>query len=339
MAVRTALAAVGVLGLVAAAAACASSKSTTSDNRAASAKQSSVTLTVGDQVSSLKTLLTASGELAGTGYTVKFAEFQGAAPLFQAVKAGAVDTGYAADLPTLTAIAGGVPVKAVAALQSNGAGTAVLTQKDSTVTSVADLKGRTVVVSSAAGSVAQELLANVLKKAGLSYSDVHVEYLLPTAALAAFNAHKIDVWATFGVYQDTAQLAGARTLVDGENGLTSGIGLISATAQTLDDPAKKAALQDLLKRVNKALIWTAAHPAQYAADYASAFNLSPSIATQVVSQGSNALVPLSAMEIADIQNVSDVMSAIGGLPTDVSVAAHSDPTAYTAADETSSAKS
>ena len=82
------LAATAALALTAAAAtACASN--TSSD--AASAQQGSsslsgVTLTLGDQVSALKTLLTASGELTGTAYTVKFAEFQGAAPLFQAVE-------------------------------------------------------------------------------------------------------------------------------------------------------------------------------------------------------------------------------------------------------------
>jgi sulfonate transport system substrate-binding protein len=319
--------------------ACASNKSSdTASAQQGSSNLSGVTLTVGDQVSSLKTLLTASGQLTGTAYSVKFAEFQGAAPLFQAVKAGDVDTGYAADLPTLTAIAGGVPVKAVAALQSSGAGTAILVQKDSTVTSVAGLKGKTVVVSSAAGSVAQELLAYALAKTGLSYSDVHVEYLLPTAALAAFNAHKIDVWATFGVYQDTAQLAGARTLVDGENGLTSGVGLISATAQVLGDPGKKAALEDLLKRVNKALIWSTTHATQYAAAYASAFNLSSTIAKDVVSQGSTELLPLTATEVAKIQKVSDVLSSIGGISSNVNITANSDATAYTAADETSSAK-
>lgn len=322
---RRLLATAAALALTAATAtACSSSKS----SDAASAQQGSVTITLGDQVSALKTLLTASGELSGTSYTVKFAEFQGAAPLFQAVQAGDVDTGYAADLPTLTAIEGGVPVKAVAALQSSGAGTAILVQKDSSITSVADLKGKTVVVSSAKGSVAQELLANALAKAGIPYSDVHVEYLLPTAGLAAFNSHKIDVWATFGVYQDTAQLAGARTLVDGENGLTSGIGLISATSQTLGNPAKKAALEDVLKRINKALIWTTTHSAQYATAYASAFNLSSAIATDVVSQGSTALLPLSTAEVAKIQKVADVMSSVGGLNKDLSVSADSDTTAY-----------
>ena len=339
------VAATGALALAAVSAGCASSTQKTADAADAGSggsgavNLSNVTLTLGDQVSALKTLLNSSGALKGAKYHVKFAEFQGAAPLFQAVKAGDVDTGYAADLPTLTAIAGGVPVKAVAALQASGAGTAILVQQGSTVQSLADLKGKTVVVSSAKGSVAEELLANALAKAGLKYSDVHVEYLLPAAALAAFNSHKIDVWATFGVYQDTAQAAGARLLVDGRNGLTSGVGLISATSAVLNDASKKAALTDVLRRINTALVWSTTHAAQYATAYANAYNLSPAIAKTVVSQGSTALLPLSTAEQAKIQQVSDVMHTIGSLPTDVSVADNSFAAVYTAADESSSAKS
>jgi sulfonate transport system substrate-binding protein len=63
------------------------------DSEAASDGSSSgVTLTICDQAKNLQTLLNASGALKGTSYDVKWAEFEGAAPLFQAVQAGAADT-------------------------------------------------------------------------------------------------------------------------------------------------------------------------------------------------------------------------------------------------------
>jgi alkanesulfonate monooxygenase SsuD/methylene tetrahydromethanopterin reductase-like flavin-dependent oxidoreductase (luciferase family) len=58
----------------------------------------------------------------------------------------------------------------------------------------------------------------------------------------------------------------------------------------LGNAAKKAALEDVLARINKALIWSTTHASQYAAAYASAFDLSSTIAQDVVSQGSTALV-------------------------------------------------
>ena len=130
--------------------------------------------------------------------------------------------------------------------------------------SVKDLKGKTVVVSSAKGSIAEYLLANVLQQNGLKYSDVKVQYLLPTDAQAAFSSGKIEVWATFGVYQAVGLQQGGRLLVDGADGRISGYGFIGASEKTLADTAKKAALGDFLKRLGTALKWTSTHQDAYA---------------------------------------------------------------------------
>lgn len=181
------------------------------NSEAASGGSSSrVTLTIGDQAKNLQTLFDASGALKGTSYDVKWAEFEGAAPLFQAVQAGAADTSYAADLPTLQALSGGVPVKAVGALHNDGTHTGIVVRNDSSVRSVKDLKGKKVVVSSAKGSIAEYLLAHALQQAGLSYDDVQVQYLLPTDAQAAFTSGKVEVWATFGVYKAVAEQQGGQ---------------------------------------------------------------------------------------------------------------------------------
>lgn len=295
---------------------------------AATPDLSGVTLTLGDQANGLKTLLNAAGTLKGAPYHVKWAEFQGAAPLFQAMQSGQVDTGTAADLPTLQAISGGLKIKLVAAATSNGSGTAILTQPGSPVHSVADLRGRTVVVSSAKGSIAEYLLAKALTEAGLSYSDVHVQYLLPTAAQAAFHAGKIQTWATFGVYQDIAVQQGARVVVDGEDGRTSGVGFISASAAALGDPARRAAVADFLHRLAEAYAWSDAHRAQFATVFAQQNGVAQSVAQTVVAQGSTALQPVSAVLVGRVQGVSDLMSRIGSLPSDVQVAGTVDATLF-----------
>ena len=173
-------------------------------------RQDEVTLTIGDQAKTLQTIVAASGALKGAEYKVKWAEFEGAAPLYQAVQAGAADTGYSADLPALQALSGGVKFKNVAALKNDGTHVGIVVRKDSGIDSVKDLKGQKVVVSSAKGSIAEYLLANVLKQNGLSYSDVKVQYLLPTDAQAAFASGKVKIWATFGVYQAVGLEQGGR---------------------------------------------------------------------------------------------------------------------------------
>ena len=297
-------------------------------NAASGGSAGGVTLTIGDQANGLQTLLNAAGVLSGTSYHLKFAEFQGAAPLFQAMQSGQVDTGVAADLPTLQAISGGLPIKLVAATQTGGAGTAILTQAGSPIHSVGQLKGQTVVVSSAKGSIAEYLLAKVLQQNGLSYSDVHVQYVLPTAALAAFNSHQIQVWATFDPYYAIATGNGGKLLVDGQNGRTSGVGFISAANSSLAGSAKKAAIADFLTRLAKAESWAATNPSAYAKVYSQKNGVAANVASEVVGRAKTALVPVSPAIVATVQSVADLMHQIGSLPTDVKVASVADTSAY-----------
>jgi sulfonate transport system substrate-binding protein len=295
---------------------------------AGSGGSSGVTLTIGDQANGLQTLLTAAGVLTGTSYQVKFAEFQGAAPLFQAMQSGQVDTGTAADLPTLQAISGGLPIKLVAASHTSGAGTAILVQPGSAVRSVGQLKGQTVVVSSAKGSIAEYLLAKALQQNGLSYTDVKVEYLLPTAAEAAFSNDKIQIWATFDPYYAIAAKSGGRLLVDGQNNRTSGYGFISAASASLANPAKKAAISDFLTRLAKAETWARTNSARYATIYSQHNGVATDVATQVVNRSHTALVPVSPQVVSTVQAVADLMHQIGSLSTDVRVASVAYTTAY-----------
>jgi sulfonate transport system substrate-binding protein len=329
---RALLSAASVLTATALLTACGSSDGTaktTTAGKAAATDLSGITLTLGDQANSLKTLFSAAGVLKGTPYKVKFAEFEGAAPLFQAMQSGDVDTGYAADLPSLAAISGGLKIKLVEALKSSGASTGVLTQKGSSVKTVADLKGKNVVVSSARGSIAEYLLANALQQAGLKYSDVKVQYVLPTAAQAAFSSQKIQNWATFGVYQATALAGGGRQIVDGQNGRTSGLGFVSAASSSIADPSKKAAIADVLKRLDRAVRWSVANKDAYVTAFTKATGVAPAVADTVVSQGATTALPVSSAVVTTVQAVADLMHGIGSLPTDVKVADQVDASLFT----------
>ncbi|WP_328840914.1 hypothetical protein [Streptomyces europaeiscabiei] len=95
-----------------------------------------VTLTIGDQAKTLQTILAASGALKGADYRVKWAEFEGAAPLYQAVQANAADTSYSADLPALQTLSGGVRFKTVAALKNDGRHVGIVVRDGSGIDSV-----------------------------------------------------------------------------------------------------------------------------------------------------------------------------------------------------------
>ncbi|HCC7730706.1 TPA: ABC transporter substrate-binding protein, partial [Klebsiella pneumoniae] len=104
--------------------------------------QERLTLRIADQKGGMRSQLEAANALQNLPYDIKWAEFPAAAPLAEALNAGAVDAGIIGDAPLLFALANGAPVKAIAVDKSNPAGTAVLVSPGSTLKSGADLKGK-----------------------------------------------------------------------------------------------------------------------------------------------------------------------------------------------------
>ncbi|MFT4247047.1 MAG: ABC transporter substrate-binding protein [Pseudomonas sp.] len=291
----------------------------------------SVRLVLGDQARSLRTLVEASGAFEGLPYQVEWANFVGAAPLFEAQRAGAIDLGWAGDTPVLAAASSGMPLKVIASARSGGRGVAILVRPGSDIRSVADLRGRNVVVSSARGSVAQYLLVRALQRAGIDERDVRIGFALPTDALSAFNAGRIDAWATFGIYQAFAEQAGARVLVDGE-GISSGLGFVTASGATLADPGKRRAAGEVLARLARAYDWARAHPREYAQVIARANSVPLAVAQRLVDYG-YASAPLTAVADTDLlalQQIADLFAERGLFPHRIDAFALADRSVFPA---------
>ncbi|WP_043176413.1 ABC transporter substrate-binding protein, partial [Burkholderia ambifaria] len=231
--------------------------------RAAGPDLSNVTLVLGDQAGGLRALAEAARVLDGVPYRFRWANFQGAAPLFEAQRAGAIDLAPAGDLPVLTAALGDPALRIVATRVGSPSSLGIVVQPDSPVRTVADLKGRTVVVSSARGSISQYQLYGALREHGLAPGDVDVRFVLPVDAFAAFEAKQIGIWATFDPYYGNVVRRGARIVRDG-SGINSGLAFLTSPVDTLDDRSKRAALSDVLARLTRAGQWALAHPADYA---------------------------------------------------------------------------
>ncbi len=256
---------------------------------------SGVTLVLGDQARNLRSLVEASGVLKDAPWRYRWANFQGAAPLFEAQRAGAVDTSYAGDLPVLMAASG----------------------------SVKDLAGKEVVVSSARGSISQHLLYEALDEAQVPRDNVPVRFVLPTDASAAFNSGQIGAWATFDPYLGIAEQHGARLLRDGK-GLTTALSFVTATQQSLDDPGKRAAIADFAQRLAKARAWALAHKEEYNQVYAQLTRLPPADAQKITARISHGIRAVTPEDIEKVQKVSDLFSELKILPNKVDVAAITD---------------
>jgi sulfonate transport system substrate-binding protein len=280
--------------------AAASAFAGTSDARAAE----TVTLVLGDQAGGTRALVEAAKVLDGTPYAWRWANFQGAAPLFEAQRAGSVDLAPAGDLPVLAAAVGDPSLKIVATRVGSGAQLGILVAPHSTIRSVSELKGKTVFVSSARGSISQFQLYGALAEAGLSKDDVSVRFILPVDAFAAFASGSIEVWATFDPYYGIAVQRGGRVLRDG-TGINSGLGFITASGGALADPRKRAAIADLLLRYQRAGDWAIANPDAYAQIYATLTRSPLDAARQITKRASLKQHFVNDSDIEALQKVAD----------------------------------
>lgn len=278
------------------------------------------TLVLGDQAGGTRALAEAAKVLDGTPYAFRWANFQGAAPLFEAQRAGAVDLAPAGDLPVLAAAVGDPTLKIVATRVGSGAQLGILVARDSPIRTVADLKGRTVFVSSARGSISQFQLYGALAEAGLSKDDVKVRFILPVDAFAAFASGSIDVWATFDPYYGIAVQRGARILRDG-SGINSGLGFITASGAALADTRKRAAIADVLLRLQRAGEWALANPDAYAQIYSTLTRSPLDAARQITQRASLKQHFVTEADIAALQKVADRADRDAILPRRIDVRA------------------
>lgn len=279
---------------------------------------SKVSLVLGEQAGGLRALVDAAGALDGVPYKYKWANFQGAAPLFEAQRAGAVDLAPAGDLPVLAAALGDPELKIVLTTVGSGASLGIVVPPRSSIKSVADLKGKTVIVSSARGSISQYQLYGALAQVGLSRSDVNVKFVLPIDAFTAFQSGSIDVWATFDPYYGSAVAAGARVIRDGI-GINSGLAFITSPTATVNDPGKRAALVDVLLRIRRAGQWAIDHPDAYAQTYATLTRLPLSSAKLITGRVGLRFRGVTPSDVATLQKVADTAFGDTILPRRIDV--------------------
>src|SRR5581483_10389134 len=87
-------------------------------------------LRVGDQKGNAQAVMEAAGMLKDVPYKIEWKEFAAAAPLLEALGAGAIDTGLVGDAPFTFAAAANVPVKSITAIRQSREGLALLRSEE-----------------------------------------------------------------------------------------------------------------------------------------------------------------------------------------------------------------
>lgn len=271
-------------------------------------------LVIGDQRGGAQALLTASGELKGAPYRIKWALFPAAAPLLEALDAGAIDIGGIGGAPFAFAYASGAHIRAVTAYRPAGAragkASAIVVPKDSRIRTIADLRGKR--VATIRGSAGQDLVLRLLERAKIDPKTIRWTYLSNGEAKAALATGAVDAWSTWGSYVGIAVLEdGDRIIADG-GGLPTGVGFYAANDKAID--AKRAILTDYVTRLARARDWAHRHPDDYARALAKETGIPFDVARFSASANLGNAVPIDAALIAGQGRIFERYHAAGIIP-------------------------
>ncbi|WP_024509249.1 ABC transporter substrate-binding protein [Bradyrhizobium sp. ARR65] len=266
-----------------------------------------IVLRVGDQKGGNRSLLEISGLAKDLPYKIQWSEFPAAAPILEALNAGALDVGYTGDLAFLSVYATGAPIKAVGGTRSDPRTQAILVRQDSPIKSAADLRGKR--VAGTRGGWGQFLIDATLEKDGGKIEDAIFAPLDPVDAKIALLAGSIDAWAVWEPYVSFAKLRdNARVVADGA-GLTPTITFIVASDSAI--ATKREAVADLVQRLNKARLWSLDHLAEYARNTAELTRLPEDVLLAAYTAQHTSPIAIDDDIIKEVQQASDRATRYG----------------------------
>jgi sulfonate transport system substrate-binding protein len=283
---------------------------------------SSVTLKVGATGWKQEEAVLRFAHLDNTPYKVKWNLFQGGDQQLQAIRAGALDLASSSEIPPVFAAADGKPnFKVVAVQRGTTLNQEVVVPKGSKVTGIAGLKGKK--VGYVQNTTAHYFLYELLRQAGLKWSDIDAKPLLPNDGLAALNGGGIDAFASYGTSIITAHQQGATTVGSGAD-ILSGNFLWSARDSVLKSSAQRAATTDLIARISRAYAYVRdGREAEFAKVIAKATH-QPVARAEKDFRAAQAQHPTQARTvgedtIASQQKVADVFTELGALKSRLDV--------------------
>ncbi|HYS66641.1 MAG TPA: aliphatic sulfonate ABC transporter substrate-binding protein [Paraburkholderia sp.] len=193
-------------------------------------------------------------ELATDHTQVKWVLSLGSNRALEYLNSGAIDIGSAAGLASLLGRANGNPIRAVY-IFSRPEWTALVVRKDSSLKTLADLKGKKIAATKGTDPFLFTLRA--LHTAGLTRDDVELVNLQHPDGRTALANGQVDAWAGLDPHMAAAQIDdGARLLY--RNVAFNTYGFLNAREDFIKEHPET--LAHVLKVYEQARVWIAAHP-------------------------------------------------------------------------------
>jgi len=148
-------------------------------------------------------------EFAKDGISIRWVQSAGSNKALEFLNAGSIDFGSTAGSAALVAKINGNPIKSIY-VYSRPEWTALVTRRDSTITKIADLKGKRVAVTR--GTDPHIFLVRALLGAGLSERDIQPVLLQHADGKTALIRGDVDAWAGLDPMMAAAEVEDGATL-------------------------------------------------------------------------------------------------------------------------------
>ncbi|HEX5345295.1 MAG TPA: sulfonate ABC transporter substrate-binding protein [Duganella sp.] len=253
--------------------------------------------------------------LAQRNVTVKWTEFPAGPQLLEGLNVGSVDFGTVGEAPPVFAQAAGANLVYVGNEPPSPGSEAIVVPKDSRLRSLADLKGKKVVLNK--GSNVHYLLVKALEKAGLGYKDIDVVYLPPADARAAFERGAVDAWAIWDPFLAAAEKQlGARVLADGK-GLVANHQFYLAARPYAEKNADIVRI--VLEEIAKVDEWGAKNPKEVAQILSAQTGLEVDVVALAASRYSYGVKPITGEVLEQQQKLADAFANLKLIPKPIVV--------------------
>lgn len=255
----------------------------------------------GDPIDIAKTRGQFIKKMKKAGYKVVFKQFQNGSAEMEALASGNIDYARTGDTPPVTALASGSNITFVAAGSSKAKGSGIVATKSSGIKSISDLKGKKIAYTSNTSS--QYMIMQVLKKAGLSTSDVTLVDMSQSDASVAFSKGKIDAWTNWDPYTSSAELtySGAMIVTGTTVGASNRDYIISGSYAKKHQAASKA----LIKYLGQDMTWANTHKTKLVKMMTKSLKLPKKVVERMVNRRSYSLKAVSTKATSEEQAISD----------------------------------
>jgi sulfonate transport system substrate-binding protein len=275
-------------------------------------------LVVGDQNENLQTLMTASGVKGKLISKVQFANFLGGPEIFEAFRAGALDVALVGNTPPIHAHAAGEPFPIVAALKTARPAYRFALRPGLTVSSLQELKGKK--IAWAEGTARQPFVLNALKNGGLTPKDVKLVPLKVADFPTAIKTGQVDVAPLnephFSRYLTSYAAEKAAALPESAyQGFPTSTMYLYASKRALADPAKAAAIRELVAGWVAAVRWAKNNPNEWInAYYVRKQGLKESDGLAILKSEGELTFPQLKDTVSEQQEAIDLIYSAGQLP-------------------------